>query len=348
MYHFKFLLALSISIVIFSSCKCQNKYSKEANEPTNLTDRQFRMAKINLIWEKAQKRLTSIKMQSLFKDLKEQDKIEMALKKLKTENQDKDGLKEAEIRSKLDVLLTKYGLTDLLDQDPKQSNDVDQEVANQKRLFKDKNLDKLWTKALQSKFSDEELKILKEEFQHYEDKLVEYHNLIDKVHDLEDKTNSEKDKWENSLERLDDDHEFDSRKSTNDYHQQHLNEKHREVKSSYFKLQNKILNKDQLVKPRTFEEDDAEKLWQTAKEAKFDETELEAIKRELFHFEHRIKKLNYLNHHHGEDEYDSKFKNTYESDDNKFIQNKIKELTTQIDKLKSDIEARILQRHIEL
>lgn len=114
-------------------------------------------------------------------------------------------------------------------------------------------------------------------------------------------------------------------------------------------MQDKVLKKDQLVKPRTFEEDDAEKLWQTAKEAKFDETELEAIKRELFHFEHRIKKLNYLNHHHGENnEFGSKFKDTYESDENKFIQNKIKELTKQIDKLKSGIETRILQRHIEL
>lgn len=49
-------LALIIFIVICSSCECHNKYSKEANQPTtNLADRPFRMAKINLVWEKAQK-----------------------------------------------------------------------------------------------------------------------------------------------------------------------------------------------------------------------------------------------------------------------------------------------------
>lgn len=102
----------------------------------------------------------------------------MALKKLRSEKQDKDGLKEREIRNKLEMLLDKYGLTDLLDQDPKKSNDVDENVNHHKQLFKDKNLDKLWTKALQSKFSDEELKILKEEFQHYEEELGKWNTTF--------------------------------------------------------------------------------------------------------------------------------------------------------------------------
>lgn len=197
-------------------------------------------------------------MQTLFKDLKEQDKIEIGLKKLKTENQDKNGLKEMETRSKLNVLLAKYDLRDVLDvTEAEHSKPIEPE--HHKQLFKDKNLDKLWTKALQSKFSDEELKILKEEFQHYEANLVEYHNLVDQIHELEDRAKKEDENWENSVERLDEQHERD--KSTNTNHLQHLNHKHREVKDKFFKLQSKVLKHEELDKSRLFEDDDAEKLW---------------------------------------------------------------------------------------
>lgn len=193
-------------------------------------------------------------MQALFKDLKEQDKIEIAYKKLRSENQDKDGLKEMETRSKLNVILAKYDLRDVLEAMNEDQKPVEPE--RQKQLFKDKNLDKLWNKALASKFSEEELKILKEEFQHYEKKLEDYHELVDKVHELEEQVKHEQERWENSVERLDDKHEFD--KPSADNHLQHLNDKHRSVKDSYFKLQDKVLGNEkiELDESRLFEEDD--------------------------------------------------------------------------------------------
>ncbi len=44
-------------------------------------------------------------------------------------------------------------------------------------LFKDKKLERLWEKAQKSGLSDEELLLLKKEFQHHQEKLEEYHRL---------------------------------------------------------------------------------------------------------------------------------------------------------------------------
>ena len=97
---------------------------------------------------------------------------------------------------------------------------------------------------------------MKEEFQHYEKKLEDYHQLVDKVHELEEKVKHEQGRWENSVERLDAEHEF-SKPSSAD-HLQHLNDRHRAVKDSYFKLQDKVLGNEkiELDAARLFEDDD--------------------------------------------------------------------------------------------
>lgn len=59
------------------------------------------MAKLNLVWTKAQHRLTEPKLRSLFTELKIHDKEELAWKHLNAEHKDKDGLKAAELRKKL-------------------------------------------------------------------------------------------------------------------------------------------------------------------------------------------------------------------------------------------------------
>lgn len=166
-----------------------------------------------------------------------------------------------ETRSKLNVILAKYDLRDVLEAVNEHQKPV--EPDHQKRLFKDKNLDRLWTKALDSKFSEEELKILKEEFQHYERKLEEYHELADKVHELEAKVKHEQERWENSVERLDENHEYGKPSSEN--HLQHLNDKHRAVKDSYFKLQDKVLGNEkiELDSSRLFEEDDGNRYFES-------------------------------------------------------------------------------------
>lgn len=87
-----------------------------------------------------------------------------------------------------------------------------------------------------------------------------------------------------------------------------------------------------------------------AQDANLDEVELEIVKRELFHFEHRMKKLNYLHGEMNTDEFESKFKQTMDDlDENKYLKNKIKELTQQVEKLRDGIQARIqMKRHSEL
>lgn len=93
----------------------------------------------------------------------------------------------------------------------------------------------------------------------------------------------------------------------------------------------------------------AQTLWKAAQNANFEESELEVIKRELLHFEHRIKKLNHLHELAGGDEFENKFKSTMENmDENKTLKNRIKELTEQVEKLRSGIESRIVSRHSEL
>ena len=83
--------------------------------------------------------MAASKLQALFKDLQAQDKIEIALKKLRSENQDKDGLKEMETRSKLNVILAKYDLRDVLEAVNEDKKPV--EPSHQKQLFKDKSVD---------------------------------------------------------------------------------------------------------------------------------------------------------------------------------------------------------------
>ena len=61
-------------------------------------ERPFRMNKVNLLWEKARLKLTEGKLQSLYSELKMQDKQELTLKRVRAEQGDKEGAMEAEVR----------------------------------------------------------------------------------------------------------------------------------------------------------------------------------------------------------------------------------------------------------
>ena len=80
-----------------------------------------------------------------------QDKEELQLKRLKADNLDKDGLKEAEIRKKFGNLIERYGLADHFDKEI-ESNQADS-ATNSHSLFKDKKLNKLWLKAESAGFT---------------------------------------------------------------------------------------------------------------------------------------------------------------------------------------------------
>lgn len=125
--------------------------------------------------------------------MKIQDKDESIWKRLKAQGGDKDGIKEAELRKKLLGLMDMYGLREHFEEvssDYKRSKDhVLNEATDDhinKSLFKDKKLNKLWSKAEAGGFSTQELLALKEEFTHHQDKIDEYYSLLKNVKDGSD------------------------------------------------------------------------------------------------------------------------------------------------------------------
>lgn len=65
---------------------------------------------IILILSPLLQRLTEPKLKSLYSDLMIQDKEEIIQKRVKSEGGDKEGLKEAELRRKLNNIMSAYGL----------------------------------------------------------------------------------------------------------------------------------------------------------------------------------------------------------------------------------------------
>lgn len=91
-------------------------------------EKPFRIQKLNVVWDKARINLAESKLKMLHFELKIQDKEEIALKKLKADVGDNDGLREAEVRKKFNGILNNYGLAG--------GEDVFQKDANNKRIFK--------------------------------------------------------------------------------------------------------------------------------------------------------------------------------------------------------------------
>ena len=83
--------------------------------------------------------MTDFKLKSLFSELKLQDKEELQLKRLKADNLDKNGLKEAELRKKFGNILERYGLMEHFGDETVDSSNLIDKHAN-KNIFKDKNL----------------------------------------------------------------------------------------------------------------------------------------------------------------------------------------------------------------
>lgn len=128
-------------------------------------------------------------MKSLFGALKLYDKEELVWKKIKSDGQDKDGLREAELRKKFLEIMTMYGLLDNFEDapnysPPKMFNEASEDRIN-KSLFKDKKLNKLWSKIETAGFTSIELKALQEEFTHHQDKIDQYYSLLTDIKESE-------------------------------------------------------------------------------------------------------------------------------------------------------------------
>ncbi|XP_043927879.1 alpha-2-macroglobulin receptor-associated protein [Protopterus annectens] len=163
-----------------------SKYSKELNEPVKDSadeKTEFRISKLNQIWEKAHRlEFSAVKLSELHSDLKLQEKDELNWKKLKAEGLDEDGEKEAKLRRNLNVILARYEMDGKKDPKHLETNFLQDHDGMDSDVYNDPKLDKLWIKAKSSgKFSETELENLRREFKHHKEKLQEYQILMDTI-----------------------------------------------------------------------------------------------------------------------------------------------------------------------
>ncbi|XP_064105454.1 alpha-2-macroglobulin receptor-associated protein-like [Macrobrachium nipponense] len=335
------LISLCFSVVVSLR---ENKYSEDANTKVHFERSPFRMAKLNLLWEKALKRLSEPKLKSLLSELKVQDKEEMTLKKLKLDAGDKDGLKEAELRKKLRGIMVRYKLSEdlmggLPSNEPYQNEVYDEQIS--KAIFKDKKLNKLWDKAEQSGFTETELKALKEEFLHHQEKVDEYYSLVTKT-----KVKEQND-LDNDVRKIDLFQELEASDKYSEDPTNTIREKHREIKDSYHRL-HKITSTG--PESKEFIEPKVSGLWKLAIRGDFTAEELESLHTELKHYEHRLLKvrhmtgqLNVLQARAGDD-----IEKLQSSEGKRLMEERVAKQQRKVDKLHEDLEMRILQRHLEL
>ncbi|XP_030420137.1 alpha-2-macroglobulin receptor-associated protein isoform X1 [Gopherus evgoodei] len=282
------LLALSASLLVVVLAQ-GGKYSREANEaatassPKRQEAGEFRVVKLNQIWEKAQRlHLSAVKLAELHSDLKIQEKDELSWKKLKAEGLDEDGEKEAKLRRNLHVIMTKYGMNGKKDAQLVDTNYI--KDGTESDVLDDPRLEKLWSKAKTSgKFSDQELDKLWREFKHHKEKIHEYNILLETVSRTEEIHKnminpSEDDQFKEEI-----------------LHGKHteLKDKMRSINQGFDRLRKISHQGYDTASGLEFEEPRVIDLWDMAKSANFTEKELESFREELKHFEAKIEK-----HHH--------------------------------------------------
>ncbi|XP_050701934.1 alpha-2-macroglobulin receptor-associated protein-like [Eriocheir sinensis] len=333
-------------------CAFENKYSEQANskDRVKVEEAPFRMGKLNMLWEKAVRRLSEPKLNRLLSELKMQDKEELTLKKLRADNMDKDGLKEAELRKKLKNIMEKYGLNADLREENRAGaateaymNEVkDREIL--KAIFKDKKLNKLWAKAEASGFTEVELKALKEEFQHHQDKVDEYYALVqEKAQQHQDDQNT----LDNDIKKFDLLQELEASDKSQPNPTNTIKEKHRELKNNMDRLHKVTISGPD---GKEFIEPKVSGLWKMAIRGDFTREELESLHTELKHYEHRLLKVRHmssqmdlLQERAGDD-----IEKLQTSEGQRVMQERLAQQQRKIEKLHEDLEMRIAQRHLEL
>jgi len=262
----KILLYLS---VLHGNHGAENSTKDQIKNYSSL-DTPFRSQKVNLLWTKARTKLSERKLKQLHTELKVHDKEQMALKKLKTEGSDKEGIREAEIRKQFNGIMYSYGLV--------QASQIKEEHAKlpTNTIFKDKKLERLWQKAHKAGLEEEELHLLKKEFQHHQDKLDQFHRLKELAVKTEDGN-----LLSNDIHLLMDEEQYDMNT---------LDGKAKALKDDYARLHRLSTN----TQPTEFVEPKVKGLWKLAQEADFTTEELESLKAELHHYEKRLEKLHHL------------------------------------------------------
>ncbi|KAK9539668.1 hypothetical protein VZT92_002170 [Zoarces viviparus] len=259
------------------------KYTRESNEPEpsggDGQTVEFRIAKLNQVWEKARRlQLSPVQQSELHSDLKIQEKDELQWKKVKLEAPDESGEREAQLRRSFNVILAKYGMDGKRDTRPLESNHLKDHDAQEGDEFNDPRLDKLWNKAkISGKFSGEELLSLRREFQHHKDKTHEYNILMDTVSRTEET-------HKNVISSL----EGDAKEHV--LHQKHtdLKQKMRDLNQGFERLRK--LSHEGFTGDSEFREPRVIELWEAAKRTNLSDDELDSLKEELRHFETKVEK----------------------------------------------------------
>ncbi|XP_063075696.1 alpha-2-macroglobulin receptor-associated protein isoform X1 [Engraulis encrasicolus] len=257
------------------------KYSREMNEHETVEGKntvEFRIAKLNQVWEKAiRMQMSPVRQAELHSDLKIQEKDELQWKKLKAEGMDENGEREAKIRRNFNVILAKYGMDGKKDTRTMDNNLKDHDVR-EGDIFDDPRLDKLWNKAKSSgKFSEDELQSLHREFQHHKDKIHEYNILMDTVTRTEEI-------HKNVISPL----EGDVKEHV--VHQKHteLKQKMKDLNHGFERLRK--ISHEGFSDDSEFREPRVIELWDMARRANLSEDELDSLKEELRHFETKVEK----------------------------------------------------------
>lgn len=341
-----------VAAVVALAAAFENRYTEEANTKNELKKETapFRMGKLNMLWEKAVKRLAEPKLKRLMSELKVQDKEELTLKRLKADGLDKDGLKEADLRKKLKNIMEKFGLnTDLREENrvgastEAYMNEVkDRDII--KAIFKDKKLNKLWNKAEASGFTEVELKALKEEFQHHQDKVDEYYAL---VQEAAKKHHDDQNEFGNDIKKFDALQDLEASDKVQSHPTNAIKEKHHELKNNMDRLHKLTVSGPD---GKEFFEPRVSKLWNLAIRGDFTKEELESLHTELKHYEHRLLKVRHmtsqmdlLQERAGDD-----IEKLQTSEGQRIMQERLAQQQRKIEKLHEDLEMRIAQRHLEL
>ncbi|XP_065121529.1 alpha-2-macroglobulin receptor-associated protein [Paramisgurnus dabryanus] len=271
-----FILVLCIFVLGANA----GKYSKEVNDPKPTEKEvEFRIAKLNQVWEKAiRMQLSPVRLSELHSDLKIQEKDELQWKKVKAEGLDEDGEREAKLRRNFNIILAKYGMDGKKDTRTLDSNRLKDHDFKEGDTFDDPRLDKLWNKAKTSgKFSEEELQSLQREFQHHKDKINEYNIVMDTVSRTEEI-------HKNVISPL----EGEGKEHV--LHQKHADLKQRmKYLNQGFERLRKITHEG-YSDDTEFKEPRVTELWEMAKRSNLSEDELDSFKEELRHFETKVEK----------------------------------------------------------
>lgn len=256
------------------------KYSKEVNDPKPTEKEvEFRIAKLNQVWEKAiRMQLSPVRLSELHSDLKIQEKDELQWKKVKAEGLDEDGEREAKLRRNFNIILAKYGMDGKKDTRTLDSNRLKDHDFKEGDTFDDPRLDKLWNKAKTSgKFSEEELQSLQREFQHHKDKINEYNIVMDTVSRTEEI-------HKNVISPL----EGEGKEHV--LHQKHadLKQRMRYLNQGFERLRK--ITHEGYSDDTEFKEPRVTELWEMAKRSNLSEDELDSFKEELRHFETKVEK----------------------------------------------------------